>query len=177
MNNLLAESRSVLENAGFSTFASRPDAPFFHFEDASVLGIVRVFETVEILIAEAQTTQDSFLQTSAKMLALDPFKAWNAYTVLLAQPMPTPDQTRQLFELEEDFRATRKIARAGFRSRSDLASALASLLPLQQVLSIALTDERVRLVERLGPTQSPMQALVTDKATAEEIAASLGKQP
>ena len=77
-----------------------------------------------------------------------------------------------LFSIEEDSRGTRKIVRAGVATRLDVEHALAPLLPLRRLLTLAPDDVKSRLASRLGGPGGPLHALLSDVAV-EKIASSL----
>jgi hypothetical protein len=142
------------------------------FEDISVLGQVHVLDSAETILANWQLLQDTFLRDNADRLSRDASKAWNVYTVLLTSDSPNAEVSARLFSIEDDFRGTRKIARTGVVSRQDVTTALAPILPLQNVLSVGVIDAKQRLAERLRTINPALESLVTDKSV-ESIAASL----
>ena len=172
MSRLVDDVRSVLEGAEFATFLPRPDSLALHFEDISVLGHVHVLDAADEILANWQVIQDDFLRANASRFMRDTTKAWNLYTILLTSETPAPNVAARLFAVEDDFRGTRKIARAGVVSREDVMSALAPILPLNNVLAVGLVDAKQRLLERLGAVTPILRSLATGAAT-EAIAASL----
>lgn len=172
MFSILSDVRGTLEAAGFATFLPRPDALTIHFEDLSVLGQVRLFEAGQDIVAAWQQTQDEFLRHNAVRLAADANKAWNLYTVLLSRQRASDEVASRLHAIEEDFRGTRKIARAGLQSRRDIVDALAPILPLQHVVPVGLADARTRLLERLSALDPSLATLLTE-SKAEVISAKL----
>ena len=172
MTNLLNEARSVLDGASYRTLLPNPDSRFIYFENAHVLGIVHALDSVQDMFREWESLQNQFLRENAPRLIADPFKAWNCYCVLLTATSCAPSDASALCAIEEDFRGTRKIVRAGVTTRTNAENALAPLLPLRRVLSFDAEDMKVRLSDRLGPPQSPLQGLLTD-VTVHQIAISL----
>lgn len=172
MSRLVDDVRVVLEGAGFATFAPRPDSLALQFEDISIIGLVHVLDTVDEILTKWQLIQDDFLRENASRFMRDTTKAWNLYTVLLTAEVPSHETAAWLFAIEDDFRGTRKIARAGVVSREDLTAALAPILPLSNVLAVGLVDAKQRLLERLAAVSPALRNLATG-APAEAIAASL----
>lgn len=162
MPDILLDARTALESAGYRTLFPQPDAKFFYFEDANILGVVYSLESVELLLKEWEHLQDRFLRENGTRLSTDPVKAWNCYTVLLTSDKANNVEASRLFAIEEDFRGTRKIVGAGVTSKSDISQALAPLLPLRRVLSLAPEDIKDRLGSRLGGPTAPLFALLTD---------------
>lgn len=172
MSNTTTDSRSILQAAGYRTHFPRPDTPYFYFEDESILGVLHVLSEVENVIDDWEHLQDTFLRTNATLLATSTFKAWNCYTVLLTPAQATKKQRTELFTIEENFRGTRKIARAGVVTRDDLEDALAPLLPLRRLLSLQSEDARDTLRARLGDDDDPVLGILSD-ADPNEIAAAI----
>ncbi len=172
MPRLLDDIRAVLDGAGFETSLPRPDSLTLHFEDVSVIGHVHVLDSGEEIAATWQAIQDEFLRQNSSRFMKDITKAWNIYTIVVTSSLPTPDVAAALFAIEEDFRGTRKIARAGIVTREDVVVALAPVLPLQNVLAVGLVDAKQRLVERLEAVSPALRQLATE-STPEAIVASL----
>lgn len=173
MANTLAEARAVLDAAGYRTLIPQPTASHFFFEDMSVLGALYVLGTVKELVDQWESLQDAFLRDNAPRLVVDPFKAWNCYTAFLTADLPATNDASTLFAIEEDFRGSRKVVRAGVGSRADIETALAPLLPLRRLLTLAPDDIKIRLSSRLGEPGSPLQSLLTDASPAKIAAALL----
>lgn len=172
LSNTLEEVRAVLDAAGYRTLMPQPTVPSLYFEDLSVLGVVYVVDTVQQLLSGWEHLQDSFLRDNASRLVVDPFKAWNCYSVFLTDEQPAKNDASALFSIEEDFRGTRKIVRAGVSTRHDIERALAPLLPLRRLLTLAPDDIKARLASRLGVPGAPLQGLLLD-TKVEQVAASL----
>jgi len=147
---LLDLARQVLRSAGYLVASTEDRHRSFQFEDEAVLGSLHTFDDITALLETWEAEQDSFLKRSAKALRAEPTKAWNVYTVLLCS-QACPDELRsKLDEIEENFRGTRKIARAKLQTLEDVRSALLPLLPLQSVAVLKLEDPIKRLRGRLG---------------------------
>jgi len=169
MNSILDEVRSLLEAAGYATRAERPDDPALYFEDECLLGFVRVFDDSESLVSGWKAEQETFLRQNASTLRKDPVKAWNLYAVFLTRGPASLASSPAIVAIEEDFQSMRKIARAGIRTRDELAVVLGPLLPIQTGLVLVPTDVHARLLERLGPDESPRRLLLSD-TPPDEIA-------
>lgn len=176
MSSLIDDARSLLEAAGFATLVATPNARSMTFEDISVLGQVHALDSVEEILASWQLLQDEFLRENAERLSRDASKAWNVYTILLTKDSPRSDVAAQLFAIEDDFRGTRKIARCGVLSRSDMAAALAPILPLQNLLSVGVIDARTRLLERLRTVSPALSGLVGDTSVESVVAMLVGTE-
>jgi len=107
-----------------------------YFEDYSLFGCCVVYETVEALLATWPRNHETFLTLHAPSLRRASQKAWNCYSVHLTVAAASALEIRQLFSVEEDLRSTRKIARAGLSTSSDLTRALYPLLPIQNIVRL-----------------------------------------
>src|SRR5687767_7890552 len=119
MPSIFDDVRSVLSTAGFSTSVPRPDLPIIYFEDISIMGHVHAVASANTIVSDWQMIQDEFLKTNAEQFLKDTNKVWNLYTILLTSEMASSDLATRLFAIEDDFRGTRKIARAGVTTRKD----------------------------------------------------------
>jgi hypothetical protein len=172
MSDLVAQARGVLERSGFATGMVGADSVTCDFEDVSIMGRLHVLDSAGLLLEEWERLQDQFLREHANQFSRDPTKAWNLYSVFLTARPADESERARLFAVEENFRGTRKIARAGIGRREDLERALAPILPLQNLLSIGTTDATRRLVERLAAVNPVLGAVVSD-SPAESLAADL----
>jgi hypothetical protein len=143
------------------------------FEDASILGFVRDFASVPLLLEGWHDAQDQFLRSSAAELRRDRRKAWNAYSFFLTAAQASEDEARALIAIEEDFRSTRKVVRAGVSTDADVDGALSVLLPIRHRVRLSAEDAVGRVADRL--TSLPREAvdLLLRDATSEEFAEAL----
>lgn len=153
MNAVFEWARVVLEEGGFCVSAS--ESPLaLTFEDASVLGFVMAYETVDELLGSYARSSQALLSRHAFALRSAGPKAWNTYLVLLAAGEASGTQQVALSAIEEDLSGTRKIARAGLVDREDVHAALLSLLSLQTAprLGAVNMSEEIRLRTTELPT-------------------------
>ena len=174
MPRLLDDVRTVLQADAFTTQLLQPDSSVLYFEDSTVMGHVHVLASAAEILQTWETLQDTFLQRNTSRLLVDPTKAWNLYTILLASPTPPADLDRALSSVEDDFRGTRKIARAGVLTKHDIATALSPILSLQNVSSVTLIDANTRLAERLESVSPSLPGLVTGTPIDSLVASLLG---
>lgn len=158
--NLTEETRTVLEGAGFRTALGPASSTTVYFEDDIIVGAVFVHETVERLVGGWEECQDRFLGMNSRAIRSDPIKAWNIYTVHLTSDRGTISQLSDAFNIEQDFRGTRKIVRSGIAKRSDVREALLPLLPLQHRTSLSSGNIAGRLRERLELSSQALAKLV-----------------
>jgi hypothetical protein len=168
-------ARAVLEEAKYDTFEQSTTEDVFYFEDNSVLGFVKNCESVDTILSSWESIQDSFLRRYALRLRSETNKSWNVYSIYLSKDECSEEQKRKVFEIEENFRSTRKLVRTGIKSRSDIRNALLPLLPIQNLLSLRTEDIEQRLRERLSPDGSnPLVELLGPK-TVKELTRNLDK--
>ncbi len=170
--NIVEESRSILETAGYRTVLDTSSADVCYFEDASILGAVFVHPSITSLLEQWQNSQDSFLGTHSQSLHNDPVKAWNIYTIHLTADMGNSSQVTQVFNIEQDFRGTRKVVRIGIISRSDVKEALLPLLSLQHRLTLSSRKITERLKDRLAQLSKAILQL-TDSDDVATVAVDL----
>src|SRR4051812_44759591 len=97
MSTLLLHARSHLEQSGYETHSSQPDAESFSFEDSSVVGHLFVLATVNAIVDSWERHQDDFLRQSSQRLMVDPLKAWNCYTVFFTSESVPRNMVSELF--------------------------------------------------------------------------------
>jgi hypothetical protein len=132
------------------------------FEDHNVLGFVTEHPSVGKLLASWEAQQEIFLRKHAGRLRADPVKAWNLYCIYLSAEAPSPDEAHRLAEVEEDFRACRKIARAAVCTRTDVQRALLPLLPIQPPSQDSHDSDRL-LTEKLDSREQTMLRLIREE--------------
>ena len=160
--NLMLEARTVLESARYCTLASTTSADTFYFEDDNLIGSVTEYPGVSQLLDAWERTQDAFLGQHARQLRAHPAKSWNVYTIHLTSESAAAEFASRLFAVEEDFRGTRKVARAGIRTKEDLRRALLPLLPIQNLVALTRADQTERLRARLVDCHSSLEHLLGD---------------
>jgi len=129
--SLIPDVVSILDKAGYRTVRVAGIPSAVAFEDEVLFGVVVDYESVDALKRGWKEIEQNFLTLHAPSLRRSDQKAWNCYSVhITAEPCPKQEMA-SLLSIEEDFRGTRKIARATISTRKDLAYALAPLLPLQ----------------------------------------------
>lgn len=154
----LTTSQTKLSKTGFRTWQHPDETDRMYFEDRSVFGMVTTYDSVPHLLQNWETRQDQFLESNKKSLrsAGNQEKVWNAYTVHLTvgdfadDERKKAEQENRLFHIEEDFRGTRKVARANITDDEDVAEALFPLLPIQKIPQLAAENYRQRLERELS---------------------------
>lgn len=146
--NLLFEAKTVLQAAGYRTEPLRPSDEKFYFEDESLLGFISVHSHIKSVFDNWENQQDNFLREYAPQLRIEPDKAWNIYSVYLTQDQCPDEMRHKIYDIEEDFRSTRKIIGFNIQSRPGLERALLPLLPIQNSIMLRLEDITSRLREK-----------------------------
>lgn len=176
---ILREAEALLRAANFDAQTAIGDAETLQFEDANLLGFVAVHNTIADLLRSWQAQQDEFLRRNAVSLRRDPSKAWNIYAVFLTGDRASGDAAARLLSIEEDFRATRKIAQANVVSRADVQRALAPLLPLSSAGVVQSLDPDRALRDRLDAGERRLFDMIRRSEMEEPqiIAALLEEMP
>ena len=167
--NLYNEARRLLESSKYRTFPG-PNEQTFFFEDASLVGFVWIADTTATLIEQWERKQSDFLHQKDRQLRQSKEKSWNVYSVLLSGPEPTEPELSKLHKIEEDFRATRKIAKSGIRTLSHLTLALLPLLIIQSLVQLERDDSQERLRERLSRLDRQTLDAIVGQDKPEEAA-------
>jgi hypothetical protein len=164
---ILHEVRLLLKEADFRTAQSTEVDDTIQFENVNLVGEVIEFASVDRLLRFWQERENLFLKQSAARLRLDPQKAWNIYMVFLSADQADSEQQASLLAIEEDFAATRKIARASVSSRIELARAMAPLLPLSATPSDDLGEPEEMLRDKLEPDERVLLQLTLDAKVSD----------
>ena len=143
------------------------------FEDASVLGFVAEFESVAQLLNGWKEAEDAFLRDRASGLRRDRRKAWNVYSIFLTPERAFAAQERDLVLVEENFQATRKIARAGIATDRDIENALGVLFPIRYRVSLRSENALGLVTSRLSALPSGAVRSFLDGGSGEDFANAL----
>lgn len=171
--NILDMAAKRLLVAGYDVTST---AGRIRFEDASVLGFVAEFVSVAALLDEWKHTEESFLRDHAAELRRDRRKAWNVYSILLTHERASAEQTRRLIAVEENFQATRKIARAGIAIDPDVDNALGVLLPIRHRVSLSSENALDILRNRLSALPPSAVHSMLVGGNGEDIADALVRE-
>jgi hypothetical protein len=141
MTDLLTMGTDLLAQGGFATTriaVNNRDA--LAFEDSTVLGFLFVYADSSELLKAWREDSNCAIANYQLGLRRAGQKAWNTYVVLLAEQAADHNDLVALAWIEEDLSGTRKIARSGVKSSSDLRAALLTLLPLQSAPKLDAVD-------------------------------------
>jgi len=146
------------------------------FENAALIGFVHVFPSADELLARWEAAQQSVLARHSAALRAAGAKAWNVYSVFLAEEQ-APSQQRAVERIEENFALTRKIARAGVRTQDDVERALLPLTAVKAQPILSDTDFQDRLRARLNDVSPDVLTAFLGATSAEEVAKILVEKP
>lgn len=178
----LTTAETKLSKTGFRTWQPPEGTNRAYFEDRSVFGMVTTYETVSHLLQNWERRQDRFLEVNEKSLrsAGNQEKVWNAYTIHLTvgdfadEEQEKAKQENQLFRIEEDFRGTRKIARANITDKEDVTEALSPLLPIQKKPQLAAENYRQKLEQELSEEfDRTFLSVLNEETSIDEIVDNL----
>jgi hypothetical protein len=171
--SLLPDVESLLSKAGYRMMRNSAVPSSVAFEDDSLFGFVVEYDTINSLQEGWKKAEQVFLTLHAPSLRRADQKAWNCYSIHITSDVGSESDIRSLLPIEEDFKSTRKIARAALSSRKDLIHALAPLLPLQNVIAPERQASQPDLKERLHEWPASVVEALSGDATSDEIVALL----
>ena len=146
MLELLDEAQATLRSAGYATSPIRGlSVPVALFEDETIVGFIYLFESAAALLDRWRDLEQAALTAQSVRLRAAGSKAWNVYSLFLTQSEAGGDAAYDMQRIEEDLVGTRKIARAGIQTATDLREALGPLLPLLSGASEQFEGYDVRL--------------------------------
>jgi hypothetical protein len=154
------DAELLLRNARYSTKRHSANGGVVYFEDESLLGFLACYETLADLLQGWAITQRQFLLDNGGALRAAPTKAWNIYGIFLSPQSSSDSDLTKLALIEEDFRATRKIARGGIDSRPELHRALLPLLPIGAAGTTLDANPNLELSGRLATDDSELFAML-----------------
>jgi hypothetical protein len=167
--DLVSAARRLLDGAGYATrVASSVDSLIF--EDDSLFGFVWVAPDVRSILESWHEKQAAFLRDRDQQLQKSRGKSWNIYSVFLAESDPSPSDENSLALIEEDFRGTRKLARAGLHTTSQATRALLPLIPLQNLVVLGEEDTMIRLKARLVSMPGNLFDAIVDSTAPAQLA-------
>ena len=172
MTRLLELVEEILLEDGYRCTEAGKAGDELRFEDSSLFGSVVEFDSVESLLANWQDRESAFLREYSSRLQMHPEKAWNVYAVFLTHSTATGANIAELSSIEENFRATRKIARADVETRQGARRALSSLLALRAPAVL----QSVELASRLdGVVPEPiLRSVLADESVTSIVSHILG---
>lgn len=163
----------MLTNVGFSTaVATVRGRQHVVFENATVLGLVLCYDTVQSLLESWESDSRDAFALYRLALRRAGEKAWNVYLILLANGKAINFESVRLTALEENLGGTRKIARSGIDSTQALKDAFLPLVPLQSAPRLEAVDSIAEIHRRTSALDSrTMQAFTS--AVGESVLLSM----
>ncbi len=171
MIDLIDQAQVQLRDAGYTTLpVDGTRQGVLRFEDDVVLGFLYVFPDVTTLLSGWYVAQKASITRFAPQLRLSRDKAWNVYSIFITEAAAQATEEQKINRIEEDFAATRKIARAGIKSPDDMRRALLPLLPLAKSEDFSVSDYASKLRSRLSMLPRLAVEAMLSSAGPEEIA-------
>jgi len=168
--DIATQAEIVLRGAGYETWSWTGVSPAVTcFENAALIGFIHVFPTADELLARWEAAQQVVLTRHSAALRMAGAKAWNVYSVFLAEEC-SANQLRAVERIEENFALTRKIARAGVHTVIDVEKALQPLTAIRAQPALSNSDFQDRLRARLEEVSSDVLAAFLGTSSAEEVA-------
>lgn len=132
MTGTKAAVRQHLVDQGYSIGELHArDCEVVIFENATVFGFIFFYSDSAALLANWRSDSEQVLREAQFSLRQAGEKAWNTYTVFLADNQSSPHDGINLQAIEENLVGTRKIARTGVKRIRELRLALLPLLSIQ----------------------------------------------
>jgi hypothetical protein len=147
--DILTQAEIVLRDAQYETWVWEGGVvPAVCFENQAIMGFLHVFSSAEELLATWEKAQEISLSRHRAALRSSGNKAWNIYSVFISHEF-SQNISRRIERIEEDFALSRKIARIGIQTASDLSRAILPLLPIKAQPKLENADYEQRLRTRL----------------------------
>lgn len=170
------EAQLLLREARYKTTGN--DAQMMiSFEDSSLAGFIFVISDVKKLLSSWSTLEKDALKTFSEQIRNADEKAWNLYSIFLT-PQSVSIDSSELHDIEmidETFQYTRKIARAGIKSKDDLKMALLPLLPIRDQGVSTNDNFKSRVNSHLAEFPSTALEAFHGNASAEDVAKILAE--
>jgi len=170
---LLEEAGNVLRKHGYLLSFLHED--MLQFEDDTLLGFICELPLKSILDSWTNR-QDEFLKRNAISLRNSALKSWNLYSVFISSDVPDEIEQRAVVEIEEDFRATRKIVQTGITTASEIMRALYPFIPIQNVAAVEAADSLRKLQERLSGLPKDAVTVLLDERISEDSLPTIFKE-
>ena len=175
--DITKEIEIVLRDANYATWQwTDGPVPVVCFENDEVIGFVHVFGLVSELLSDWEKSQDATLSRFRPALKNAGEKAWNVYSIFLAEDKHDESLQLRLDHIEENFRLTRKIARDGIGTKEGVISALLPLLPVRYRPQIDESNFHSRLLDRLSDISPDGATALLKGASAVDIAQILAEK-
>jgi hypothetical protein len=165
---------AVLDAASIRVGAVQ-EGDVLHFEDSTIVGFVSLHPTVADLVTRWEKITSRFLNQYAAELRTAPIKAWNAYSIFLTGDNARTEDRKSLSLIEEDFRGSRKIAKAGVTTNLDIVHGLLPILPIQTAIKLPPEDVGGRIMRRLAVSDELKRMLFSSSTATEVLRAFLEK--
>lgn len=170
------DTEILLRDAGYETWPwDGGPVPVVCFEGDTILGFVYLFDSAEMIHEQWESAQGAALARFKPALRSAGEKAWNVYSLFLTESPADHNMEILLDRIEEDFRLTRKLVRAGVRSKGALRDAFLPILPIRNRPTIDKSNIEDRLEDALTKIHPSGAKAFLKRATAADIAQILAE--
>ena len=178
MNQIIADCCDALSASNFNALPTTVnEQELVLFEDPVVIGFVFAYANESDLIARWEDDVDKAIATYQFALRRAGPKAWNTYVVLLAEGSADLGAACLLANIEENLTGTRKIARAGVNSMSEVRAALLPLLPLQSPPELEAVNLRNEILLRTSELPPPVSEAFASEANISVVLQVIEQTP
>jgi hypothetical protein len=143
----------LLREHGYVVVSNDGDPQHLLFESDQSIGILIAYADVDAVLNDWVADTQTLLSANQLGFRRSLEKAWNAYLVFLVEASASALAQARLDSIEENLIGTRKIARAGLKSKEEVSRALLPLLPLQNPPNLQPVDMKAEI--RIRTTQLP----------------------
>lgn len=151
MIDILATTQVLLRESGYFTrLLSFEKGPLLCFEDDTIMGFCRVFDTPEAMLKDWKQIETALLLRYGSRFRSAGEKAWNIYCVFLSSAPANSVHAREVRWIEENLERTRKVASCNLSTREEIQRALLPLLRLQYRPTMQLDGVTDRLRRRIA---------------------------
>ena len=170
---IIRETIKILKDSNIQTNLKSISESIVTFEDETILGMCKIYDSSKKLIDNWRKDQDLFFTENAISLRNSSKKAWNIYIVLLTND--SAESEDELLQIEEDFVGARKIARANIVSYQSLVDALLPILPIQNKVVLETNKSLQELKARLELSEAAFNELINDDTDINQILSEIIK--
>jgi len=176
-DDVLQIASEFLSKSGYDVvFEAAPGIRCVGFENDVLFGFLIVFESVELLLEQWSNVSEEIYSRYQFQIRSSRDKAWNAYSILLAEGQANEQQRRLFSEIEEDLVGTRKIARGVSPDEVDIRNALLPVLRLQKAPQLEPVDMAAEIRVRAADIPGSALEAFLDAAPDDEVIRLMGRR-
>ncbi len=165
--NLLAETQKLFRANKINTrLVQNSNEAYLVFENDTILGFVFAYEHSNQLLSSWESNAKSAISANQLALRRAGLKAWNTYVILLAEGSSTPEEQYRIGLIDEDLRATRKIARSGVSGIAALQASTLQLFQFKNAPTLEAVDMQNEI--RMRTTTLPERLMTAFLSAADD---------